>query len=83
MEYLVQSFRKNIGIRGVHAYADGECRFLPWNEVLDFLNRLPDHSDSEFSEKLLNTLANYDPDNEFLALQQLENTVSIELYSRQ
>lgn len=83
MNNLIRSFQENIGLRGVHAYTEDECRFLPWNEVVAFLDRLPEHSDPAFSEKLLNTLANYDPDNEFLAIQQLKDTISIELYSRQ
>lgn len=69
-------------MRGVHAYDGSECRFLNWEEVIAFLNRLPKHSDPQFSEKLLDTLANYDPDSQFLAIQQDNETVSIELYSK-
>lgn len=83
MRHLVSSFQKHLGLRGVHVYSDEECRFLPWNEVVLFVNRLPKRSDPEFSEKLLDTLASYDPDSEFLAIQQSENTVSIELYAKQ
>lgn len=83
MNHLVSSFKEHIGIRGMHVYSDAECRFLPWSEVIAFINRLPKHSDPEFSEKLLDTLANYDPDQEFLALHQVNDTISIELYARQ
>jgi hypothetical protein len=83
MKHLVSSFQKHLGLRGVHVYSVDECRFLPWNEVILFVNRLPKHSDPEFSGKLLDSLANYDPDREFLAIHQLEDTVSIELYAKQ
>lgn len=82
MENLVYSFRKHLGIRGVHLYSSEDCKFLPWGEVISFINKLPRDIDPEFSTKLLDTLANYDPDEEFLALQQMENTVSIELYAK-
>jgi hypothetical protein len=35
-----------------------------------------------FSERLADTLANYDPDTEFLAVQQNEKSISVELYSQ-
>lgn len=82
MNHLVSSFSKHLGMRGVHAYDGTECRFLAWDEVIAFLNRLPGHSDPLFSEKLLDTLSNYDPDMQFLAIHQDGDTVSIELYSR-
>lgn len=83
MNHLVTSFKEHLGRRGLHAYTESECRFLSWEEVIAFLNRLPEHSDPEFSDKLMDTLANYDPDNQFLAMSQVEDTVSIELYARQ
>jgi hypothetical protein len=82
MNHLVSSFSKYLGMRGVHAYDGTECRFLAWGEVISFLKRLPEHSDPQFSEKLLDTLSNYDPDTQFLAIHQDGETVSIELYSR-
>lgn len=83
MNHLVSSFKEHLGRRGLHAYTEEECRFLSWEEVVAFLNRLPDHSDPDFSEKLLETLANYDPDSQFLAMSQAGETVSIELYAKQ
>lgn len=83
MDHLVSSFQKHLGLRGVHVYSEEECRFLPWDEVISFINRLPKSTDPEFSEKLVSTLSNYHPDREFLAIQQLDNTVSIELYAKQ
>lgn len=83
MDHLVSSFQKHLGLRGVHVYSKEECRFLSWDEVISFVNRLPKGSDPEFSDKLLSTLSNYHPDREFLAIQQLDNTVSIELFAKQ
>lgn len=86
MKHLVASFQQHLGLRGVHVYSDEDCRFLPWNEVIAFVNRLPQSpgpKDPEFSEKLVDSLANYDPDKEFLAIHQDKDTVSIELYARQ
>ena len=34
-----------------------------------------------FSEQLFNSLANYNPDTEFLAVQQTGNQVSVEVYT--
>jgi hypothetical protein len=83
MKHLNRSFQEKLGIRGVHAYTEDDCRFLPWTEVVAFLNKLPEGTDPEFFERLLTTLANYNPDTEFLAVQRLKDTVSIELYSLQ
>lgn len=80
MKHLVSSFQKHLGLRGVHIYSEEECRFLPWNEVILFVNKLPESSDPDFSNKLLESLANFNPNEEFLAIQQSEDTVSIELY---
>lgn len=64
-------------------YSEEGCKFLPWDEVILFINKLPKDLDPEFSNKLAGSLANYDPDAEFLALRQLDDTVSIELYAKQ
>jgi hypothetical protein len=83
MNHLVSSFKEHLGLRGVHVYTESECKFLNWQEVLAFMGRLPDRSDPAFSDKLVETMANYNPDKEFLAIQQVEDTVSIELYAKQ
>jgi len=44
---------------------------------------LPEKDSKTFSEKLIETLSNYDPDTEFLAVQQNEKSISVELYSQQ
>lgn len=83
MKHLTQSFEDKFGIRGVHIYNERECRFLSWSEVVAFLKDSYGDDEVEFSERLLTTLANYNPDGEFLAVQKLEDTVSIELHSIQ
>jgi hypothetical protein len=82
MRHLVKSFQTNLGRRGVHFYDSDTCNFLDWKEVLDFLKVVPDiGKDQRFSERLLEALSNYEPDTQFLAVQQGDGTVSVELYT--
>ena len=82
MRHLVKSFQTHLGSRGCHFYDDTSCNFLDWKEVLDFLKVVPDiGKDQKFSERLLEALSNYEPDTQFLAVQQGEGTVSVELYT--
>ena len=46
--------------------------------MLKFIQNLP--SETPFAEKLTSALANYDPDREYLAVQQTKGGVSVELY---
>jgi len=80
--HLVQSFKEYDGIRGAHFYAEEGCRFLPWGEVVQFANSFPKDQHSEFKDKLLMVLANYNPALEFLALGEYNNRVTIELHSK-
>lgn len=84
MKHLVETFQKNVGKRGVTFYDEEGSNFLTWMEVLQFLDSLPSDNDKvdPFSEKLAGILANYDPDSEFLAVQQCGDAVSVELYTR-
>jgi hypothetical protein len=68
MRDLAFSFQLHQGTRGVHFYTYRECKFLTWQEIVSFIYRLPKDSNPEFGEKLLDTLSNYNPDTEFLAL---------------
>ena len=83
MKHLVKSFQTHKGVRGTHFYDSQNCNFLHWNEVIQFLKTFPvgDRSDL-FADKLTETLANYDPDSEFLAVQQNGESVSVELYTQ-
>jgi hypothetical protein len=82
MNHLHESFNDHRGLRGVHFYHKNKCSFLVWAEVCAFLKTLPKESENvQFPERLLDSLANYDPDTEFLAVRQEGTTVSVELYS--
>ena len=85
MRHLVKSFQAHIGERGAHFYDDDQCHFLTWVQVFEFIRVLADKKGEEdlFSERLADTLANYDPDTEFLAVQQNKKSISVELYSQQ
>ncbi len=83
MRHLMRSFQTHLGVRGAHFYDSENCSFLDWQQVIQFLNSLPKlEKDDSFTEKLSETLANYNPDKEFLAVQQHGTTVSVELYSQ-
>lgn len=82
MKHLISSFKTHLGVRGCHFYDDTSCTFLTWKEVFDFIKHLPeDGKISPFTERLTENLANYNPDTEFLAVQQAGDQVSVELYS--
>jgi hypothetical protein len=53
-----------------------------WDKVFEFINTISQEKSSDnFSEKLAESLANYNPDSEFLAVHQAGDTVSVELYA--
>lgn len=81
MRDLNTSFKQHVGFRGVHVYSEEGCKFLAWDEIVAFVASMPDDTDPEFGDKLLEKLANYDPDHEFLALQQYSNNLTIEVYT--
>ena len=83
MKHLVKSFQTHIGTRGVHFYDSESCNFLSWSEVFKFTDSLPTTGKEDgFTDRLTTTLANYDPDREFLAVQQNGDSVCVELYSQ-
>ena len=83
MRHLERSFQRHIGTRGVHFYSDESVNFLTWSEVFEFIRALPTKAkEDQFSDRLAETLANYNPDHEFLAVQQNGDSVSVELYSQ-
>lgn len=81
MRHLVKSFQNHLGERGCHFYDEEECRFLYWDQVMSLLKSIPDEKSDGFSERLVDNLSNYNPDTEFLAVQQQGSTVSVELYT--
>lgn len=83
MKHLVRSFQEHVGTRGVHFYSSESVNFLSWKEVFQFVDSLPTRPGTDpFAEKLTESLANYNPDCEFLAVQQNGDSVSVELYSQ-
>jgi hypothetical protein len=83
MIHLIRSFQTHIGERGCHFYDSESCNFLSWSEVFKFVDSLPVGGKSDgFTDRLTTTLANYNPDTEFLAVQQNGASVSVELYSQ-
>jgi hypothetical protein len=55
---------------------------LSWAEVFKFADTLAKREEIDpFANRLTETLANYDPDKEFLAVHQEGDSVSVELYS--
>jgi hypothetical protein len=83
MRHLLSSFQNHVGERGCHFYDEEHCNFLTWKDVFRFIDSLPQRSQKDdFAEKLAETLANYNPDREFLAVQQNGDSVSVELYSQ-
>jgi hypothetical protein len=81
MRHLVRSFQNHVGERGVHFYDSSSCNFLSWREVLSFLNGMAGKDDDLFSERLADSLANYNPDSEYLAVHQNGTSVSVELFT--
>jgi hypothetical protein len=82
MKHLIRSFQTHLGERGCHFYDEESCNFLTWKQVFKFIDTLPKREEEDpFSDRLATTLANYDPDKEFLAVQQNGDSVSVELYS--
>jgi hypothetical protein len=83
VRHLVKSFEKHKGERGCHFYDDEICHFLNWREVFEFIGTFPTGaSDGSFCDRLTEAMANYDPDEEFLAVQQNGPKVSVELYAK-
>jgi hypothetical protein len=83
MRHLIESFQSHIGERGCHFYDSENCNFLGWTEVFQFVDLFPNlESTDEFADKLTESLANYNPDDQFLAVQQNGDSISVELYSQ-
>jgi hypothetical protein len=80
-QHLLSSFRLHLGERGCHFYDDETCHFLTWKEVFTVIKEMsPSRQASAFADKLTYSLANYNPDHEFLAVQQSGSQISVELY---
>jgi hypothetical protein len=76
--HLIQSFTKHRGVRGVHFYDSSGSQFFQWDEMF----RLLEDSDfpEVFGEKLVDAIANYDPDSEFIAVSAGQGQLTIEIF---
>lgn len=75
--FLTRSFAENRGSRGVHFYDSNQCEFLPWDEVMSKMHeKFPEH----FYDKLVEAVANYDPETEFVTVTAGGGQITIELF---
>ncbi len=73
---LMQSFGEHRGERGVHFYDSMGAEFVNWNECLTKVDKLPD----KFGDKLVEAMANYDPEREFVTVTANAGAITIELF---
>lgn len=83
MKHVVRSFQTYTGKRGVHFYDEVHCNFLTWQEVINVLSDFPQDKEDSFADRLLDSLSNYDPEYQYLAVQQSGNNVSVQLFADQ
>lgn len=76
--HLMHSFAKHRGVRGVHFYDSSGSQFFQWDEMF----RLLDNSDfpAVFNDKLVEAIANYNPDSEFVAVSAGNGQLTIEMF---
>jgi hypothetical protein len=82
-ETLVHSFQSQNGVRGAHFYDGENCEFVRWDLVIEFCNRMKDRGNPahiEFEEKLIHTISNTHPEDEYVLVRQHDDTVTIECY---
>lgn len=78
--FLVKSFAENRGTRGVHFYDDVQCEFMSWDKVM---GQVKERFPEKFYDKLIEALANYDPDQEFVTVTAGDSQLTIELFKSQ
>ena len=76
--HLTHSFAKHRGVRGVHFYDSASCEFFTWDKVFGLLDRAD--FPGQFGDRLVETIANYDPDREFVAVSAGGGQVTIEIF---
>lgn len=78
--FLMKSFAQNKGARGVHFYDSNSCEFLPWDKTMQAMkNKFPEN----FSAKLIDAMANYDPEMEFITVSAGGGQLTIEMFKAQ
>lgn len=74
------SFAENRGVRGVHFYDSAKAEFLTWNKTLSTIQgKFPE----AFADKLIEAVANYDPESEFVTVSAGGGQLTIELFKAQ
>jgi hypothetical protein len=79
---LTKSFAEHRGERGVHFYDTHNVKFLSWSETMSHTGdneNFPGH----FTDKLLEAMANYDPEREFVTCKAGNGQLTIELFKAQ
>ena len=75
----MRSFSAHKGQRGVHFYDSKQCEFMPWEKTLASMGQFPE----SFSEKLIEAMANYNPEREFVTCTAGGGQLTIELFKAQ
>jgi hypothetical protein len=75
--FLIHSFAQNRGSRGVHFYDSKQCEFMTWNEVM---GKAEDKLPEQFYDKLIEAVANYDPESEFVTVTAGDGQLTIEMF---
>ena len=74
---LIKSFAEHSGARGAHFYDSAKCEFVSWDSITkDIKLNLPE----SFYEKLIEAVANYDPESEFVTVSAGKGQITIELF---
>lgn len=76
----MRSFAQNRGTRGVHFYDSNQCEFMTWDSVM---GRVHDKFPEQFYDKLIEAVANYDPEEEFVTVTAGNGQLTIELFKAQ
>jgi hypothetical protein len=62
----------------VHFYDSADCEFFAWDRVFGLVDK--SEFPQQFGDRLIETLANYDPDREFVAVSAGGGQVTIEIF---
>jgi hypothetical protein len=79
--HLMHSFAKHRGVRGVHFYDSSGSEFFQWNRVFGLLEK--SEFPTVFNDKLVEAIANYNPDSEFVAVSAGNGQLTIEMFKAQ
>ena len=74
---LLRSFAEHRGSRGVHFYDSTQCEFMAWDEVM---GRVHERFPEKFYDKLIEAVANYNPESEFVTVTAGGGQLTIELF---